>query len=227
MSKSEQKPNNLIDAVTTGDLPRINQLISEGIEINEVDYENDDFTPLMLAINIERADMVKALVDADAYLYDSTYVEDTPLGLAARKGNLEIVRLLLQAGANPDDGGESPTLCYAVSRQHIDIIKALIQWNADVNLTTPSRISPLMIAAGIGNLEIVKLLVKSGADVNSTDDIGSAGNVALNKAAYNGHQEVFDYLLPMTSDPEKIKYAQKELAVGILRKQRIEQRKNK
>lgn len=227
MSKSNQRNNKLIDAVSAGNLSEVNKLISEGIEINQINYADEDLTLLMLAIDIDRADIVQALIDAGADLYDSTYFEDTPLGLAATRGNLEILELLLNAGANPNYGGESPPLCDAVRKQHVNVIKALIQRNADVNLTTPSKISPLMIAAGIGNLEIVKLLVELGADVNATDDIMEAGNVALNKAACNGHQEVFDYLLPMTSDPEKIKYAQKELAIGTIRKQRIEQRKSK
>ena len=74
-----------------------------------------------------------------------------------------------------------------------------------------------MIAGIGGNLEIVKLLVEAGADVNATDE---NGNVALNKTAYYGHQDVFDYLLPMTSNLEQRQYAQKQLALGILRKQR-------
>jgi uncharacterized protein len=179
MDNSNQKDTRLLDAIATCNLSKIIALIAEGFDANQFDMANDNFTPLMLAISLERADIVKILLKAGANLYDSPYFEDIPLGLTVRKGNFEIVELLLQSGANPNRSGDSPPLSDAVGGKHIDIIKLLINWNADINLTDSGRISPLMIAAAGGNLEIVKLLVEAGADVNATDDIEYAGEVAV------------------------------------------------
>ncbi|EAZ91674.1 ankyrin repeat domain-containing protein [Crocosphaera chwakensis] len=207
----------LIEAISNFDLPKIKKLMSQGTDVNQFDWD-DELTPLMLAIEIERLDIIKILLDARVNLYDSTYFEDNPLTFAVAQNNLEIIELLLEAGADPDRGGESPPLCEAIRMGYIDIAKTLINWNASVEACTPSAITPLMIGAVTGNMEIVEILVEEGADVNATDE---NGNVALNKAAYFGHQEVFDYLFPLTSDPEAKEYAQKELDRAIRRKKNL------
>ncbi len=41
-----------------------------------------------------------------------------------------------------------------------------------MNDKTRSEMTPLMIAAGHGNLEVVKILVSKGADINDTSSWG-------------------------------------------------------
>lgn len=221
MERSNFSNTKLLDVIGTGNFSRVSDLIREGVNINQFDIANDNFTPLMLAIDRGYTNIVKILLEAGANLYDSTYFEDTPLGLATTKGNLEIVELLLQSGADPDKGGESPPICNAVGIEHIDIVKTLINWEASVEACTPSGITPLMISAITGNLKIVEILVEEGADVNSIDE---DGNVALNKAAYYGHQEIFDYLFPMTFNLKQREYAQQQLARAIQRKKNLTMR---
>ena len=93
----------------------------------------------MLAIDLEQLDIVKALINAGANLYDSTYFEDTPLGLAMRKGDLKIVKLLLLAGADPNYSGESPPIYSAIrsKQKHVELVQTLINFNADVDAVVP------------------------------------------------------------------------------------------
>ena len=122
--------NSLNQANSSFDLPRIKELISQGFNVNRVN-RNDHLTPLMLAIKLRRADIVKLLLEAGADLYKSTYIEDTPLSFATSKGSLEIVKLLLQAGANPNQGGLVCPLHRAVVGEYSDVVRILIEAGAD------------------------------------------------------------------------------------------------
>lgn len=217
---SNQKDNLLLMAIKANDIVTIRELINQATDVNYFDT-NDTFTPLMQAINQSQIEVVRLLLEADANIYLSTYFEDTPLGLAASKGNLEIVLLLLQASADPNNGGLQSPLYAAINIEDFEITRTLIEAGADVNSKTESYITPLMVAATRGNLYLVELLVNSGANVNATDDINGNGVTALVKAADNGHQEVFDYLFPLTSSKEQREYAQKQLIKGLRHKNRV------
>ena len=68
----------------------------------------------------------------------------TPLLYAARKGCVECARILVEEG------------------------------HADVNLTDPDRVTPLLLATLNLNFDTAALLVKHGADVNKWDTWGRA-----------------------------------------------------
>ena len=205
-SKKTKRNTNfpLIEAISNFDLSKIKKLISQGTNVNQFDLD-DTLTPLTLAIEIERADIVKILLDAGANIHESAFLEDTPLAFAASEGNLEIVKLLLLFGANPNHGGYNSPLHKAASIGYTNIVKTLIEEGADVNYCDLSGITPLMCAVQGGNLSITKILINAGTDVNAIDE---DGKVALNHAASYGYQEIFDYLFPISSNLE-----QKECAI--------------
>ena len=102
----------------------------------------------------------------------------TLLGVAARAKQVEVVGVLLAAGANLeslDRKGRSPLMAAVQTRQSsADVVRALIAKGADVN-TRDSMIggSPLSWASGpFGNPEIVAALVAANADVNTVDSLG-------------------------------------------------------
>lgn len=70
-----------------------------------------------------------------------------------------------------DEIGFSP-LHYVCKKGYRDIVKLLLDKEADVNLISNQSITPLHMAAVSGNKEIVKLLTDAGADLNATDKEG-------------------------------------------------------
>lgn len=196
-------------------LPKIRKLIYKGKEIN-IYSDKYNCTPLIQAIDLNQAKTVRLLLKAGADV-QLTFDDCTPLGLAVIRGNIEIVKLLLDAGANPSFGGDSPPLSSAISREDRQLFQILLDAGSNVNSADSSGITPLMRASLLGRLDFVQDLVNAGADVNY---INRDGLIAVGQAAYNGHQEVFDYLFPLTTKSEWRDYALESLPSGIRRKQR-------
>lgn len=110
----------------------------------------------------------------------------SPLLLAVEEENTEIIRLLIDAGADvnyvlPEQGfGSSNTsgvsaLLVAVDKGNSEILRLLIDAGADVNNVLPEQKFPskdatgasaLLLAVKAGNETIVRLLIDGGADLN-------------------------------------------------------------
>ena len=115
----------------------------------------------------------------------------TPLCAASLNGSLKCVPLLIEAGANKDQGlaDEGATALFIAAHQgHLEVVRLLVESgaNKDQGLADDGA-TPLFIAAHQGHLEVVRLLVESGAnkDQGTTDD----GRTPLFIAAAGGHLE--------------------------------------
>jgi ankyrin repeat protein len=114
----------------------------------------------------------------------------TPLMLACLDGNAEIVRLLLEAKADPNEHtqwGGYP-LTNAVVRGHTEAVRALLEAGAETiieyeprsvpsgkhNCAIPSRFSPLADAVAGGHAEITEMLLAAGADPNAVSRHGDS-----------------------------------------------------
>jgi ankyrin repeat protein len=108
------------------------------------------------------------------------------LMFAARQGNIDALRTLLEAGADPDftDPDDSTALLVALMNGHWDAAKLLIDAGADVNLWDWWGQSPLYMAVDMNTLptgartelptmdyatgmDIINLLIAKGANVNA------------------------------------------------------------
>ena len=126
----------------------------------------------------------------------------TPLIIAARNGHPNSVKILLGYGADIEARGtlkigneviEGCTpLWAAASFGRLDVVKLLIEQNADVDGRTLTGSTPLRTAAFNGHLDVVRCLVESGADVNARNDYESTPLMA---ACYFGHLGVVTYLI--------------------------------
>jgi ankyrin repeat protein len=117
--------------------------------------------------------------------------EMTPLALAAESGQEEIVRTLLDAGADPNVGGATSPLEAAVVEGHVAIVQALIEAGADVNQAVEDGFTPLMTAATTGDVELVELLLDAGARPRKRND---EGQTAISLADEAGHDDVVEAL---------------------------------
>ncbi|MEG4206979.1 ankyrin repeat domain-containing protein [Microcoleus sp. Pol7_A1] len=193
--ESNQGDMRLHEAIAACDLSRIQEHIENGIDVNQLNCKEGS-TPLTEAVFLGHFEIIKILIEAGANLQQFDYQPATPLGMAAELGNIEAVQLLLRAGADVNAGGLQSPLDRAVSQGHINVTNILINAGADVNSTDEIGFTPLMIAALSGDLDVVQLLVEAGANVNAVDEYK---NTALRKASENSHQDVFNYLYPLTN----------------------------
>jgi len=108
---------------------------------------------------------------------------DIPPVIAAsmHKGNVDIVRALLAAGANPNvmraDG--STALLIASSNGDTEAVKALLGAGANPNHALPNGQTVLMSATVNGQAKAIDLLIDAGADVNAIFPEGRFGAFAL------------------------------------------------
>ncbi len=123
---------------------------------------------------------------------------DSPIGLAARKGEYKIAKTLLEAGAPHevrDASGQKP-FHIAVARGDMDLVTLLLDLGADPNdpfhpkmtdsflelvntkgvakwaLRNSSAIYPIMIASDSGRVDLAQLLVARGADPIKSTRVG-------------------------------------------------------
>jgi hypothetical protein len=99
---------------------------------------------------------------------------DTALMLATRAGELEVVRLLLQAGAvvNARNHDGNNALWFACFRDRYDLIEKLVQAGIDIDNQNDNGATALMYAASAGKTEMVRCLLAAGAnaELKNLDD---------------------------------------------------------
>ena len=125
----------------------------------------------------------------------------TPVMTAASVGDVRIVELLLNNGANPDKRGSADrtALQYAAEKNHIAVARILLEFGADIDAYDNTRLTPLIMAADRGYTDLGIYLIESGADVNIQHE---QGWTALIDAASNGNMQLVQHLLTAGADRE-------------------------
>jgi ankyrin repeat protein len=121
---------------------------------------------------------------------------------AARYGNTEMARLLIENGAdvNRKDKSGSVPLIKAAYRGHIETVQLLIGKGADLEIRGSTGATALISASqNDQNTEIVRFLIEKGADIDAQDD---TGETALFKAADFGNRNMVRLLVDKGADPE-------------------------
>ncbi|XP_043295406.1 ankyrin repeat domain-containing protein 6 isoform X7 [Cervus elaphus] len=118
----------------------------------------------------------------------------TPLHLAANKGHLSVVQILLKAGCDLDvqDDGDQTALHRATVVGNTEVIAALIQEGCALDRQDKDGNTALHEASWHGFSQSAKLLVKAGANVLAKN---KAGNTALHLACQNSHAQSARVLL--------------------------------
>ncbi|MGO9122044.1 MAG: TerB N-terminal domain-containing protein [Desulfomonilaceae bacterium] len=99
----------------------------------------------------------------------------TPLMWAAVTGHVEVVRLLLDSGAEVNVAAKKSgdtALILAALKGHTEVVRLLLSKNALVELKHKAGWTALWSAAANGHAKAIELLSEKGADVNTRDNNG-------------------------------------------------------
>uniref|UniRef100_A0A673FHI9 Kinase D-interacting substrate 220a n=1 Tax=Sinocyclocheilus rhinocerous TaxID=307959 RepID=A0A673FHI9_9TELE len=113
---------------------------------------------------------------------------------AAYKGRVEVARLLLEKGANPNITGQYSVypIIWAAGRGHAEIVQLLLQHGAKVSCSDKYGTTPLIWTARKGHYDCVMHLLENGANV---DQEGVNSMTALIVAVRGGFTEAVKELL--------------------------------
>eukprot|EP00435_Cladocopium_sp_Y103_P026798 s3344_g6.t1 len=172
----EEQRSPLLIAADHGHWDVLHHLLEERANVNHVDSRQR--TPLFQAALMGGQGAhaaVKALIEADAKLESVDAAEiPSPLCVAAETGHLQVMQLLVQAGAKknqPGPEGRTPLWCAAASR-HLLCVRWLLREKADPELGDLEGMTPLSVAAAHGRVDVARALLTGRADVKTVDHQG-------------------------------------------------------
>ena len=125
----------------------------------------------------------------------------TGIHLAAKNGHLDIVRLLLEAGADMDAARQNgaTALQQAAWNGYLNVVRFLLEAGADKDAARQDGTTAVIGAAQNGHLDVVRLLLEAGAD---KDAANQDGWTALHMAAVFCHSHVVRLLLEAGADKD-------------------------
>jgi ankyrin repeat protein len=146
---------------------------------------------LFAAINAGDVATTQRILSSGAYAKTRDVEGNTLLMLAAQRGDLPMVELLLGAGAEVDavDAAGWSALTRAVYNPELkhgfaDVVQALITAGADIEAPIGYGVRPLMLAAGYGETAVVEVLLSAGADVLARNEGGYTALMMVKQKHY-------------------------------------------
>jgi len=157
-------------AVKGDDARTVQNLIARGFDPNTIDAQKQ--TGLILALREPSPRVAKVLIDAPQTNVEGRNASDeSPLMMAALKGQKEFVDMLIARDADINKPGWAP-LHYAATSGQVAIMKVLLDKSAFIDAQSPNGTTPLMMAAMYGTTDAVKLLLDEGADIAMKNEQG-------------------------------------------------------
>lgn len=192
-------PKAFFDAIKEGDIEHVRELLENGANPNKRD--SDGYLPLTLVTSAEFNVSVEIAALLLEYGADPNRPDSLPpLFNASSVGDLELVRLLVDRGADVNKPWETlgrTPLWVAAQDGHTQIVEYLLDRGASPNQRDTSGWTPLHAAAISGKLEIVKLLLERGTYTDADRES------CLREAAAYGRSKVVKLLIVQGTDPNK------------------------
>jgi len=156
------------------------------------------YTTLTIALNQNRPDTARWLIHRGASVNIPIERGLTPMGMALHREDREMVRLLLDHGAdaNAASHGYSP-LQTAAGYDLVGIAALLLEFGANLEGRDGTGSTALMLAAINGRTHMARFLLRQGADVNA---LNNEDWTALMGAVSKGNVEMARLLLENGAD---------------------------
>lgn len=160
--------------------------------------ENNELLKLLLVSEagelLRLKSPVKIFFNGDEIALPSNEIGAMLIISAAGGGDIERIKILLDAGVAVDEMNESGrrAIIEAIQRNKAGVVKFLLSKGASPELSDKPGWQPMHFAANSGNLEIVKMLLMAGANF---DEKTKSGLSVLEIAAGEGHFEAVKYFL--------------------------------
>lgn len=157
-------------AIQFNNAPALQELLDRGVDPNSVSPSGQP--ALLAALADEHWAVAQTLIAHPAIQVEVRNAKDeSPLMLAALKGQLALCEQLIARGADVNKTGWAP-LHYAATNGSLPIIQLLLDRYAYIDAESPNGTTPLMMAALYGTIDAVKLLLDAGADVGIKNGLG-------------------------------------------------------
>jgi len=207
---AKAEPSALVKASENGHLEVVRLLLDKGVAVNA--KVNNDNEPILVSVVAEDGSLVcvqyeaTANIDEDHMPAEATDMCVSPLWMASHNGYVDIVKLLLDKGADID----VKSVIYGASTLQtvVDkLIKLILgkeaeedikKIEADIMWLLHNDTTALMMASKNGHAEIVRLLLSRGAEINMQTT--NCGKTALMFASRGGHLETVKLLLDSGAD---------------------------
>lgn len=225
--------NALHSAASKGQTDIVEFLLSQGMNVNAV-TGRDGETALQAAASTGIWDLVQLILDynptdiytalvtsiraghdeiAKALIYQCIDLDrpkgETPLQAASKRGNEELVRILVGMGADVNAAPEYDYLEYyrmtalqgAAYSGSFEVVRFLVEKGANVNAPPAEMggMTALQAAAHSGSLQVVQFLLQHGADIDS-DIAEDEGQSVLLAAVHTGDMKLIQFLIDGGAD---------------------------
>ncbi len=148
----------------------ITQLLQRGFDPNTLDPSG--VPGLYIAIREPSLKAADALIAWPKTNVEARTAQDeSPLMMAALKGEIGLVRKLIARDADVNKPGWT-ALHYAATHGHLAVMNLLLEHYAYIDAESPNGTTPLMMAAQYGSPGAVKLLLEAGADPLLKNQLG-------------------------------------------------------
>lgn len=129
--------------------------------------DDNSETPAFIAAKNNNLAVLRVLVENGTDLAWENCDGMDILHVAARYGNVEVVKALLQYGVEVKGINPMTALHYAAQEGHIEVVTALIDAGADVDMVDHNGHSALYYASEGGHTAVVAVLLDHGANPNA------------------------------------------------------------
>jgi len=225
-------------AIDRGDVESVSSLLNIGADVQWQDDSHN--TPLIHAVENRQYAISKILIENGSQVNFAGNAGPA-IVYAARNGDLQVIRLLLDSGADINStlrygnlpGGSSAVL-ESIIKNNFEVFSYLLSHGSDINRGTAIEYdgAALLLVGDLsaeakdgtiaGDLKMLGLILDNGFDVDQEADYGSALSVAIR----NHQVEAIKILMSHHANPDKIVkgigLSSRQLAIKIEDKEILE-----